>query len=619
VLVLGLGLIVWHAYTEAYHQYQAVSTVVPNLTSARQELSQGLLPENDPIGDALATATQVQSEVDHPSWMVRITASLPVLKQPILAVRAGVKAALEESLGAHDLQSIATDVLGESLSTQGTGQSVDQSSTPIYSNGQVNIDLLESLVPRIQSALTHLQAADRSLRAIPNLPFVSGLPQLKANALADSHDAIAQVQQALAGAKVLPGFFGADGKRTYFLAMANNAETRANGGAVLAYAFVTMDHGKLEFGSAGGLVGSPFDKRKVGFPGVKIPDSVRWYLDHAPGAPLHIRIPDTSLTPDFPAVAESWRNILASLGHKVDGVIQIDPYAVADVLGDERIRVADYPQAITAGTLPRVVQFDQYFLPNAEQRKLPGELIGRAWQLLQSPSRFLPLVQTLADQVRGKHLQLWSSDPQEQALVQQLGWSGQVAVTPGDYAFPIENVVFGRKVGYFAHTAITYDATVRSSGDIDVTCTVKISNEAPTGLPGYMATTDEYGYATDHTLVGVYIPPNAKVTSSPSDVPPNHTDSGALVLSHQVITTSGRSQSVTWKWVIPNGVQHDATGSFYQFTMQHQALPNTASLVVHVTFPAGTSPLAPDLWVLKGQTATLTTTLTADQHWRIDF
>src|SRR5690242_18808018 len=108
VLVLGLGLIVWHAYTEAYHEYQAVSTVVPNLTSARQELSQGLLPENDPIGDALATATQVQSEVDHPSWMVRITASLPVLKQPILAVRAGVKAALEESLGAHDLQSVAT-------------------------------------------------------------------------------------------------------------------------------------------------------------------------------------------------------------------------------------------------------------------------------------------------------------------------------------------------------------------------------------------------------------------------------------------------------------------------------------------------------------------------------
>src|SRR5207248_5395845 len=130
-----------------------------------------------------------------------------------------------------------------------------------------------------------------------------------------------------------PSFFGADKPKTYFVALINNAELRANGGSPLAYAFLTIDKGALHLVPGGSLSKSGLDNRREGFPSVTVPPAVDWYLHHAGGPRLKVRIPDTSMTPDFPSVAEAWSSILGHVHHKVDGVIQMDPFAVAAMLG----------------------------------------------------------------------------------------------------------------------------------------------------------------------------------------------------------------------------------------------------------------------------------------------
>ena len=589
LVAVALGAAVAHAYYQAYQIYSGVSGVVPILDSARHQLSQGILPENNPTGEALLLADTAQYQLDHAAWTLKLTGALPLLDRPILAVRKGVDAAREESLGGQALQGIATDVLGSALATR-SGTTGPDGPPPIYADGKVNVQLLESLSPRLEAALQHMENADRAIRAIPPIPFVAGLTEQKAAALAASTDAIRQVRAALAAVKVLPGFFGVQGERTYFLALVNNAEARSNGGALLAYAFVTVRDGTLNLGLTGGIVPSPIGRMQ------------------------------TYRTPDFPRVASAWRRVLADRGYPVDGIIQIDPYAVADILGNEEIRVADFPNPITAQNLPRVVEFDQNFLPVRQQKLLPGELVQAAWRILQQPVRFLPLLKTLSGQIESKHLLMWSRQADEEALIDQLRWAGRVSVTPGDYVFPGQDMLVGHKVGFFTQTAMAYDVRVLDSGDLDVTCRVTLTNQTPPGLPGRIALVTENGYADQQTLVGLRLPRSAKILGrARAGDPPTQIEGDALVVARLVQVTAGESDTATWHWRVPHGVLDSSEGSVYQLTIQHQAMANPASLVVHVTFPAGSHPEVPDLWTLDGRTASFSTTLVKDWSWQMPF
>src|SRR5262249_11357567 len=143
-------------------------------------------------------------------------------------------------------------------------------------------------------------------------------------------------------------FFGADGPRTYFLAMQNNADQRATGGDVLAYGFVRVDDGHLSLLSGGGI--TEIDDPN-GFRNVDLPADLRWYLGHVTPRPRR-RIANVNLTPNFPVVAQGWSALIkAATGRQIDGAFAIDPMAIAQLLGDRALHIDAFSRPLTGRTL----------------------------------------------------------------------------------------------------------------------------------------------------------------------------------------------------------------------------------------------------------------------------
>src|SRR4029079_7476125 len=112
-------------------------------------------------------------------------------------------------------------------------------------------DLLSSVTPRLEQVLAHLRSADASVRALPSVPFAHTLDSLKAQVLTESGKAISLSERALSAFRLLPNFLGADGPKRYYLALQNNDDQRGTGGAVLSYAILTVDHGRLSLDRGG--------------------------------------------------------------------------------------------------------------------------------------------------------------------------------------------------------------------------------------------------------------------------------------------------------------------------------------------------------------------------------
>jgi hypothetical protein len=130
------------------------------------------------------------------------------------------------------------------------------------------------------------------------------------------------------GAKALqlaPGMLGENGERTYLLIFQNNAELRSTGGIPGAYAVLHVAKGHLTIGRQG----SGADTGFFNPPAITPTKDEQALYGSLPGNYWQ----DTNFTPDFPRTAEILRSMYKiRFGQDVDGVISVDPIALAHVL-----------------------------------------------------------------------------------------------------------------------------------------------------------------------------------------------------------------------------------------------------------------------------------------------
>jgi len=172
VLAIGTGAVVADAYLQAYHTYKNdLANIVPQLDQARQELSQGLLPSADPFDAAASEAEQAQADVAHARFTYRLTSHIPFFSRPIEAVNLGVDAANNEAQAAITMRDMVQGLLGpEAL----RGGDTFSGNPPVFTNGVVNVKLIQGLSPQLDGLVAHLQAADRDIRAIRLFQDTSG-------------------------------------------------------------------------------------------------------------------------------------------------------------------------------------------------------------------------------------------------------------------------------------------------------------------------------------------------------------------------------------------------------------------------------------------------------------
>ncbi|HEY1331984.1 MAG TPA: DUF4012 domain-containing protein [Actinomycetota bacterium] len=629
VVLIGAAVVA-DGYYQAYRAYQDVADVFPQLQTARAALAGGRVPSNDSLAQASGEAAQAQARLDHARFTLSATAALPWLGRPVQAIRQGVAAAEDEAQAATTVRDMLVDLLGpEALSGRRGGPA------PVFRNGTIDVNLVESLGPRLAILLQQLRAGDAAIRAIPSVPFFHRVDELKAQALNDSTQALRLAVRANAAVKVLPGFLGAHGDRTYFMALQNNDDQRGTGGAVLAYALVHIDHGKISLAGGGPVNGIDNTLRGIHVP---MPPGIAWYV-HA--ARVNPRINNgANYSPNFPDVAQTWAAMVRkSVDQPVDGVIAMDPQAIADALDGERpIRVRSFPGPISADNVVAVTENQQYLLPKSAQFVFPAQLVAAAFKVFTNPRDVTALVREFSTALAQKRVQLWSQNPQEQQLLAQLGWDGGLQHHPGDYLYLVQNKRVANKVDYFAQQSIHDTVDVLPSGGVRSTYQVTLTGDVPFGQ-GSSIVGPWSPYGLNLAMMSLYVPKRSTFVrvdppgpfphsiqpwSGVAHVQPagfvQHVEGDFRVLTQTIAAWRDHPAHLTFTYTTPGVIQKTSQGHVYELTIQHQPMTNPADVTVTVHLPPGSNVQSVDPgWLVTGDTATFRATLTHDVVTRIVF
>jgi uncharacterized protein DUF4012 len=624
-LAVLVGVVVLaDAYYQSHRIYKQLEVVLPSLRQASDHLAKGQLPPGDPFRKADQAVQRASRAVDHARITFKIAGVMPFFGRPVHAIRHGVAAAGDVTSAALITQRAVTRLLGDAARKPGSVRAAD---TPVYRGGKLDVKLLEGLTQWLQEALTRLRAAGRQIQAIPSIPFIPRVAEVREQAATDASRAIHLAERMLSGVRLVPSFLGAQEKKTYLVALGNEADLRGPGGAPLAYAIVTADRGRFELVAGGGINDIRVDPRSLSPHAprreidVPLPSDVAWYIDHINEA--YPWIGTANFTPNYPLVAEVWARMVSKVtGRSIDGVIQMDQTAVAQMLGPRRIRLASYPRPITGQNLVDVVSHDQYLLPLADQIAFPTELIKAAWPRLIDPGPLQTALSGIGQSLAQKRIQLWSSDPDLQRQLARLGWDGALRTGRGDYLSVVDNKLVANKVDYYSRLAIDYDVTIDRSGNAKAVLQVTLTNDSPPALPRIIANpVGKGGYAVNRALMLALVPRQAELVESVrASGFPDHIEAGARVFARILEARPGKATTMRLEYSTAGVVDSSGAGNIYRLAIQHQPRITPADLRIRVTLPAGTAIReVPRGWIVKGNVLTLETQLTRDVAQEIVF
>ena len=147
--------------------------------------------------------------------------------------------------------------------------------------------------------------------------------------------------------------------------------------------------------------------------------------------------------------------------HPVDGVLALDPVAMAGIL------TATGPATLPDGTQvtgANVVQlteqkaYDQFTDPSVRKQFLQVVAHAMFAQLIAGGGSPRQLLTGLGQAVGEGHLRLWSAHPGEQARLETLPIAGVLPSTPGPYAQLVLNNAAGGRLDYYLGRTVTYTA-----------------------------------------------------------------------------------------------------------------------------------------------------------------
>lgn len=344
------------------------------------------------------------------------------------------------------------------------------------------------------------------------------------------------VKEARVAADVVPALTGAEGRRRYFVALQNNAESRGTGGLIGAFAILRFDQGRILLEQVGE------NERLVDrqLPVLDLPDD----YDSRYGRFQSTRTwRSANLSPDVPTagrlLSALWRD---QTGEQVDGVLLMDPLALADLLGATGPVTLSDGSAIDQGNAARLLMSDVYErYPDAarqERYKFLAETAQRTFTALSTRSLDgRTVVRQFVRAATSGHLQLWAADERLQARLLASRVSGALP-TSGPFLSVVSNDAGGSKLDYYIRRRVRYEA--RSTGvavdlgvgpqlEEEARLTVQLENRAPTGLPAYVvARPDDPGAPAGqaHTWLSVYLGPRATLLSATLDGKPVQLESG---------------------------------------------------------------------------------------------
>ncbi len=476
------------------------------LVNARLEDARAAIAAGDPdtattqLTQARAGLTQVLARTRRPLW--QLGEAVPIAGRSLRLLGQISESADAATALARDLTNSAEDLLtaGGQLVITTTGDRIDLE--PVR-------DVRDAL------STSRIEQLQRSLQTLRNAPtgLVPGrLLEARTDVLDLGARALTEIAVARDITTLLPGFLGDDTPREYFLAMQNPAELRGTGGLIGFYATVRIFEGQFTLSEPTSYSALNTDEQDID---ALAPVPVSRAFDERYG---HLNpngfLANTNVDADLATVAPVILDLFQrTTGRDLDGVILIDPYGLRDIL--EPIGPVTVPEGVEMGTLPNpvppealpaTVMNDAYNVLGGSteaRRTYLRELSTAAFELFfEGGWDAIPVTEQVVGTAMQGHLQLFSEDADEQALIESLGIAGRLRPTDAhDWVAVVGNNAAGNKGDWFADHAIAGTISLSEPSDDGSatrlgSLTVTVDNALPTaGQDDYVNSSSTPGRA----------------------------------------------------------------------------------------------------------------------------
>jgi hypothetical protein len=547
---------------------------------------------------------------------VRLVGEIPGLSAAVDNWRASVEAADSISRATGQLIRLYGDLSGKSGGER------------IFSDGRVNIERLKLLPEEVSAAKGNIDSAAAKLRGIATGTFATGPLDSIRNRALNELDPVSQAVDSLNNiAPVLPNALGADGIKRYLIAIGNQAEMRASGGAPLSLIMIEFEDGRISIPIKGQTSTQLFPpiNAKVNWFG---PALNPFFVQNPRNNPFVV----TNTHPNFLYSAREMVNAWSGMWDgssypAVDGVVTMDLTAIAAVLDATGPVESEIYGTVTGDQIGQILLVDAYANFGQDEAQLRQdanqELLDTLLTRVLSGSDLVPAAQAVAETAPGRHFQLWMKESRLEQLALDAGAAGVVADPgTGDWSAMYTQNGNQSKVDVFQQRNVLVTANLEADGSARVTQQLTLTNATPPDRPD--GPPERVGYET-MWLKNAYIlyAPNAARdynTSYPSGftVRPfkGHNQLGKGWVDdgfgHKMIrlvgwTPPGGQSAVSISYTLPAGTfSTDNVGEVnYTIHSEPQSLFIPPTLTLQVTGPLGFSPVKQGGMKINEATATL--------------
>ncbi|MFN2537281.1 MAG: DUF4012 domain-containing protein [Mycobacteriales bacterium] len=497
------------------------------------------------------------SRVDGPAWSV--STHVPVL--------GGSYRAVQDTARAADL--VAAQVLPPLVDALDTARN-----RHLLRDHRVDLAVIRQLQSPVQRAA---RASERARSMVDRrrgwlLPALKTRYDEARGAIDDLDDNVQTADRALG---IAPQMLGADRPQRYFVAVQNNAEARATGGLIGAFAILTADQGTLKLERTG--IGNQ-DLTRTESAVVTLPGAASTWQDIGSTKAWF----DANLTPHFPDVAQTmsalWQH---QSGQQIDGVIGLDPVVMSTLLqGQRAITLPGGGHVDAANIVDFVCRREYVDYPSSKVRKpLLRDLATEVFNRVVAGGDAVGTFRRLAKAGGSGHLYLWTRHEASQRVLASEIVGGALPPSGRPYLSVLTQNFGGNKLDYF----IRREISVTSAREGGIHVVVKLTNQAPLGLPLYMTVRSDrpdppvpYGTARINLAVyaaGQSVFSGATIDGSPILLSPD-TDHGLALGTTTVEVARGRTLTVAFDVSEPSGTLTYRQQPLARADVRHLRMPH---------------------------------------------
>ncbi|KQR96233.1 hypothetical protein ASG12_18745 [Williamsia sp. Leaf354] len=285
-------------------------------------------------------------------------------------------------------------------------------------------------------------------------------------------------------AKLLPPMLGNNGVRRYFFAFQTPAESRATGGLLGAYAVISARNGRINVDNLG-------PNSTLRAPARPIDLGAEFDSNYAINRP-YVDDRNSNASPHFPYAAQIWMSMWRQQTNtRLDGALATDPIALSYLLKATGPITLSNGDSITGDNVVEVTlssSYKRFGGDNPARKAYLQEIASKAITTLTTArGNTGGVLEALGRAVHERRLMVYSTRPEEQALLVSSGLAHEVTQTDAPYAEVTVGNLAGNKIDYYLRRAVRYESGSCTGDMRQSTLTVSLTNTATDlSLPAYV-------------------------------------------------------------------------------------------------------------------------------------